>query len=407
MTDINTTAYLIKPNVETTRYFTPSDPSIEIWEELNKKEYITDHNADIGVIDNSLTNITQRVSTNENDISDLKTRMTTSETNISNLDSRVSTNENDISDLQEAISGLEPGTKWEGMYQPLYNSSYADVWFNYNIATLRLWFLSGDTWRTDINNKDGDIQINGNISNITLPGTIKRINQDGSTREIIRKIYYYLVAPNGTDRITLSNLKSITINPDVYLINFNLTGAPNLRYFNLFEGLQEIYLTGTRTDETWPQDLDLINLRIPASVKKCSLTNIILGDLRFEGYLPLQGLSGGAGGLELTLNNAMICGTLYCVREIKTLSISNKENNRAPRVLYVPLSFLSKISQNSLGDQENIATSTLYLVQPLLSADVSPSTLPNVLHFKRIINETNTTFTTAGSNLQADIWIGN
>jgi hypothetical protein len=38
MTDIRTTTYLVKPNVETTRYFNPVDPSSEIWEELNKKK---------------------------------------------------------------------------------------------------------------------------------------------------------------------------------------------------------------------------------------------------------------------------------------------------------------------------------------------------------------------------------
>ena len=92
MTDINTTTYLTKPNVETTRYFIPVDPSTEIWIELNKKENIIDHNEDINAIDTSLTNLSSRVSTNETDISDLKTRMTTAEGNISTNTTNISTN---------------------------------------------------------------------------------------------------------------------------------------------------------------------------------------------------------------------------------------------------------------------------------------------------------------------------
>ena len=48
----------------------------------------------------------------------------------------------------------------------------------------------------------------------------------------------------------MSNLKNITILPDVWKITFDLRGAPNLKYFNLFEGLQVLRITngGSSTD---------------------------------------------------------------------------------------------------------------------------------------------------------------
>ena len=39
-----------------------------------------------------------------------------------------------------------------------------------------------------------------------------------------------------------SNLTSITTEAGVYELDFKLSAAPSLRYFNLLEGLQEIYI---------------------------------------------------------------------------------------------------------------------------------------------------------------------
>ena len=67
-TDFETTRYLYKPNVETSRYFT----------------------------NNGGEDIAEQVEQNTTDISDLKNRMDTAETNISTNTSNISTNTSNI-----------------------------------------------------------------------------------------------------------------------------------------------------------------------------------------------------------------------------------------------------------------------------------------------------------------------
>lgn len=412
MTDIRSTPYLTKPNVETTRYFTPTDPSIEIWDELNKKEYITDHNADINeinesiaVIDNSLTNLSSRVSTNESDISTINENITTLDTSVSNISSRVSTAESDIDELQAAISGLS-SIEYEGMYKYVTDSisGHYGVMLNFKQGGMLYW--NDNRSGAVLNNVDNQFTLNSNIQSLTLPGYYK--SSDG--QNVYTNLIYYIDAPSSSStnpRKTLNNLKSITTEPGVLKIDFNLSAAPSLRYFNLMEGLEEINIIGTKPNSSTsrPDLPNIINLRIPSSVKKCTLKDLFLGDLIFEGYTISYNGVATLDELDLSLNNVWVCDTLYCVREIKTLSTSNMSYCMAPRILQCSFGFLQNITSTSLGtlDGEGITTTTLYLHQPL--EDIT--SLTNTLHFKRIINETKRASSVySTSNLEADTWIG-
>ena len=88
---------------------------------------------------------------------------------------------------------------------------------------------------------------------------------------IKKKLKYDLT--NDSNRKTLPNLKIITVLPDVYAIDFDLTKISNLSSLNLFEGLQKIKLTNTSS---------IKNLTIPASVVECDIQNCTFAVLSFE-----------------------------------------------------------------------------------------------------------------------------
>ena len=58
--DINTTKYLVKPNSETTRYFTQDGGQQvidDLQNQINQKENITDHDDDVLNLQNQINNI--------------------------------------------------------------------------------------------------------------------------------------------------------------------------------------------------------------------------------------------------------------------------------------------------------------------------------------------------------------
>ena len=106
-TDINTTKYLYKPNVETTRYFV-NDGGADIVEQVEQNtQDISDLkdrlDIDEMVINDNTTNIsinTTNISTNTSDITNLKSR-------VSNCENNISTNTTDITNLKSRVSTCE------------------------------------------------------------------------------------------------------------------------------------------------------------------------------------------------------------------------------------------------------------------------------------------------------------
>ena len=109
--DIRTTRYTIKANVETTRYFVSPETDIEhqvientedisaIQAQLLLKENITDHDADISAINTALS--TKESSTDH---------------------------ATDIANLQNQIAAITPGTAYEGTQKPhMKNSNITSI----------------------------------------------------------------------------------------------------------------------------------------------------------------------------------------------------------------------------------------------------------------------------------------
>ena len=187
--------------------------------------------------------------------------------------------------------------------------------------------------------------------------------------------------------MTMNNLRTITTEPDVRRLNIDITAAPNLRYFNLMEGLETLIIEGTMTSvvPNYPDSSKLINLRIPASVKTCSFKNALFGEVIFEGYTTRE----SGTELALTLNQCWICDKLYLVREVSGLHIYNQSSVVAPRILETSFSLLKYMNNDSLGNRasEGLTFTTLILYEPNINSD-SQSNMSNTLTFKRIFNYT-------------------
>ena len=110
---------------------------------------------------------------------------------------------------------------------------------------------------TAINNYDtrNNVEINAEKNSLILPGIIK--NTSGT---VFKDLLYELSSPTST-RPTLNNLIKLTTLPNVFQLTLKLSGAPNLRYFNLMDGLLELNIEGTMTSVTpnYPDSSKLIN----------------------------------------------------------------------------------------------------------------------------------------------------
>ena len=71
----------------------------------------------------------------------------------------------------------------------------------------------------------------------------------------------------------MNSLKTLTTEPNVRRLEIDITAVPNLRYFNLIEGLQEIKITNTGN---YP-----INLIIPSSITRFELVDAQFNNLTF------------------------------------------------------------------------------------------------------------------------------
>ena len=255
--DINTTKYLVKPNVETTKYFT-DDGGQQVIDDLenqiNQKENITDHNEDVSNLSNRIRNNSSNIEINASAIDNHEIRIRALESN--------------------------PVNPYEGLLSYSYvNIDATIINYNNNLGNMIIWNSGNDNiYMTVINNVDttNNVELSNDISSIILPGIVKKINQDNSLNKIINKIHYLLDDPSVSNRKSLNSLKSITILPNVYSIEFNLIAALNLKYFNIFNGLQKISLSNVISSDPIP------NLIIPSSVIECELNTCFFDTLTFE-----------------------------------------------------------------------------------------------------------------------------
>ena len=442
--DIRTTRYTIKANVETTRYFVSPETDIEhqvnentediaaiqaqlllkenitdhdsdisaINSALNLKESKTDHNSDIQTINSALSNLSSRLLTDESNISSNTTNIAINNTKIVKLQTQMNSKESstdhaaDITNLQNQITSIS-NNSYEGYYRSIYAgmSGRCMIEYNYNKGRLMYAKINTVNWKASLNDVYGEY-LDTTIKELILPANIKQISESGTITAYISDIKYAIDRTTDQYRVSMPNLTTITTEPNVKEINFVLTAAPNLRYFNLMEGLEALIIEGTMTSviPNYPDSSKLINLRIPASVKTCSLKNALFGEVIFEGYTTRE----AGTELALTLNQCWICDKLYLVREVSSLSISNQSSVVAPRILETSFSLLKYMNNDSLGNRasEGLTFTTLILHEPNINSD-SQSSMSNTLTFKRIFNYTYHNKNPYGyyTKLAADSWI--
>ena len=420
--EINTTKFLVKPNVETTRYFTPSDPSEDIWRELDKKENITDHNADMTTINNNITNINtnitnidSRVTTNEtnitninNDITTINNNITTINTNITNIDSRVTTNETnitnidsqvttnttnitqnttDITNIKNQLNNLDTGTKFEGEYyaQFFLNNDYTMAVLNYDKG--RLLYYREDTYilYCVLNDKSYDNLLRTTTKDLTLPVYVKQFSRTGSKINLFKiKTYKIESAVNNNYRRVI-DLESVTVPTGIQIINFELIGAPSLKFFNLMEGLTSITINGNLGNNA-PSEIE--TLTIPSTVTYCKLEYIRFRKLKFK--------ANHNDTIELHLDNIAIFEKLTVMRShivpvgSSGSTLSTLPEATPPVILKCHKEFISAMitTNGSLGyaNSSNLQSTTTLIITCVAEEGAPTST--NNIAFKRLINMT-------------------
>ena len=137
--DIRTTRYTNKANVETTHYFNSFETNIQnieaIQAQLFLKENINYHNNDIDVINTSLyklstnVNLKENIIDHNNDISKIQSLINTKKSIIDHVA--------DITNLQTQINAIVPGTPYEGLYTLSFDDSNVILTYNYNLGKLK------------------------------------------------------------------------------------------------------------------------------------------------------------------------------------------------------------------------------------------------------------------------------
>ena len=405
--EVRTTRYTIKANVETTRYF--ESPETDIEQQVNQntediatlqaqlllKENVTDHDEDISILNTSIAEINETLSTKEN-INEHNSDITNLQSQINSKES-ISSHNSDISNLQSQINSIQINP-YEGLYKPIYISGdFAIIEYNYNLGNMIYWLddSANNIYRTAINNYDSrnNIQISNNARSLTIPGIIKKINSNGSTNKIINKIRYTIDRVLSTSKL-LNNLTSLIIMPDVYGINFDCLGTPNLSSLNLFNGLQELSLSNA---------YNINYLKIPASVKECSISNCIFMDLSFE---PSN------IELKLTYTDNRINNKLKIMRKLSSDSSINVSNSSSidypPSVLECDVRVLLKIANNSSlsNGRINIDTFTQLNLRCMAfdNTPVYSVSLNHPLKFNRILVLCQLQIYVGVANLTANEW---
>ena len=400
ITTINSDITTINSNVSnnTTNIQNNSNDISNLSSEVNTNTTnITTNTTDISDLKTRMTtaegNIstnTNNISTNTTDISNLKTRMTAAENNINTNTTNISTKESktshntDIQNLRNQINNLNLGSPFEGYYYSIYPgmNTRCMVEYNYNKGKMMYANDGSGNWKAALNDVYGTY-MDMSIKDLILPGNVKQISSSGTITAYVSDITYVIDSTTERYREVMPNLTTITTEPNVYKISFELSAAPNLRYFNLLEGLQEIYLSGTLSTMT------LISLRIPASVHVCELRNIKFQDLIFESGYDYP------NGLKLTYYMCHVRNKLSCKRYLTSETSINAESTDiwAPNVLECLSDFVIKLSNNnSLGkavvgsETMNTYKTTLFLYYNE-NLDIPGQTYPR-LTFKAIYNYT-------------------
>ena len=397
---------------------------------------IENNSNDISDLSLQVNQNTTNISTNTNNISGLKTRMTTAEgniqnntrnisviqTNVSTLSStlniiegdvrtnttNINTNTTEINNIKNQISSI-PINPYEGLYTSIY-AGIADrcmTQYNYNKGKMMYSKDSNNNWRAMINDVYG-AYMDMSIKDLILPGIVKQISSSGTITDYVSNITYIIDSTTVQHRAVMPNLTTITTEANVYNISFDLAGAPNLRYFNLMEGLQMLKLSYPSFNEN-----NKINLKVPSSVIECELTNITFTNLIIED---------GPQDLKLTYKANHILGKFVCNRILTntssfTMTISGVTPAvKPPLILETNISLLKLLRSDYLGYCEQyiiggdtIAYSlTTYTTLILNGKDIdyaNKPSLPYTLKFRRIYNNTMFNYGDV-SNLTTDHWIG-
>ena len=383
--DVRVTKYLSKPNAETTKYFTQDSYDID---ELEQQ--VQENTADISLALNEVSNLQVNKESSvdhESDISNFQTQI--------NFKESSSDHAADISNIQNQINNLNLGSPYESLFYFKYGTSLTNpiMVFNYDKGRMIFWENTDEGgYITSVNNADSDYCIFSTTTSLTLPGSIKIINSDGSVNSIVNRIRYD--AENYSWRKTLNNLKTITILPDVWKINFDLTKIPNLSSLNLFNGLEKISLSNA---------YNINYLKIPASVNECSISNCIFMDLSFE---PSN------IELKLTYTDNRINNKLKIMRKLSSDSSINVSNSSSidypPSVLECDVRVLNKIANNSSlsNGTVNIDTFTQLNLR-CMAFDNTPVyrvSLNHSLKFNRILVLCQLQIFVGVSNLTANEW---
>ena len=394
--DVETTRYTIKANIETTKYFNPPFPDVE--------EQVNQNTTDINDIKTRLNDLSVRVTTDETNINELSASVSTNTSNINELSASVSTNISNINDLDASVLSIEntissiPINPYEGLFYSKFANQYVIIEFNYGIGSLIFW---GDgtglgSYNTAINNVESGYhcELSDDIISLTLPGTIKKLNSDGSVNSVIRKLYYTLDPTTISGRKTLNNLKTITVLPDVWRIDFNSSSTPYLTSLNLFNGLEKISLTNA---------YNISHLKIPASVNECSISNCLFMNLTFE---PSN------IELKLTYTDNRINNKLKIIRKLSsdsTISVSNSSSiDYPPSVLDCDVRVLNKLSGQAClsNGTTNIDTFTTLILRAV-AFDNTPVYMIGIttpLKFNRILDMCQLQLYVGVSNLTANEW---
>lgn len=347
--------------------------------QINLKENITDHDTDINNINTAL-NTKESKTDHDTDMTNINTALnnkvssSTYAQGMTNVNTELALKESitahnaDITQLSNAINNLQTNL-FQGDQKPaLKNNVRPGVILNYNLGGILFWDEDGHG--ASLNNIDGEFTLNPNITSLTLPTNIKSPNGQTNIGELIYKID----GPTNT-RQRLPNLKSISVPTGVKKINFDLSATPNLKYFNLMEGLEELILSS-------PSLITIPSLKIPSSVYICSLTNCAFYNLEFEGG------ANNTAELQLTITNCPITNKIICERELTiNSSITNDFIARIGRklnYLIVDYSFLARITPVS-GEVMVSYNSTLFLTGVQLGSEAYPS-FHLKIHFKVIHN---------------------
>ena len=317
------------------------------------------------------------------DLTTLTNRVSTDETNITN-------NTTEINNIKSQLNSI-PINPYEGLYSYVYDNNVR-LNYNYNFGYLIYWKRTGK-WFCAINDNDF---LNQNTTDIILPGHVKKLNSDGTINEIISDVYYFLNAPaeTGNIRQSLPNLKTITTLPDVNTLDIDILGAQNLYYFNLMNGLKIIKLKLSSTEGVY--NIYSKSLRIPASVNECILSSIGFNELIFEHSTET---------LKLQINQCTFNDSITCKANLTSDSYIKNTSSYSlmlPIEMNVSHSFLSKVEINLFVQNYHM----LSLHYPLnLDSSNNPS-LPNSMTFKVIFKYVITPQTNLESgNLHATTWI--